>query len=94
MKYPWQPLMIVTASQAQLEPAAVFTPPWIFYNPRANGAKRRSGRKPGARVLIPPGYFFYIREIHGMKSQPAPGSQLQVREPGAGSIFDLNLELE
>ena len=24
-----------------------------------NGAKRHSGRKPGARVLIPPGYFFY-----------------------------------
>ena len=24
---------------------------WIdFFNPRANGAKRRSGRKPGARV--------------------------------------------
>ncbi len=31
-----------------------------YYNPRANGAKRRSGRKPGARVtssarLFPPG---------------------------------------
>jgi hypothetical protein len=26
-------------------------------NPRANGAERRSGRKPGARVLIPPGYL-------------------------------------
>jgi hypothetical protein len=25
--------------------------------PRANGAERRSGRKPGARVLIPPGYL-------------------------------------
>ena len=24
--------MVVTASQAQLEPAAVLTPPWIFYN--------------------------------------------------------------
>ena len=24
---------------------------------RANGAERRSGRKPGARVLIPPGYL-------------------------------------
>ena len=23
---------------------------WTFCNPRANGAKRRSGRKPGARV--------------------------------------------
>ena len=32
MQYPWQPLMVVTASQAQLEPAAVLTPPWIFYN--------------------------------------------------------------
>ena len=27
------------------------------YYPRANGAERRSGRKPGARVLIPPGYL-------------------------------------
>jgi hypothetical protein len=26
-------------------------------DPRANGAERLSGRKPGARVLIPPGYF-------------------------------------
>jgi hypothetical protein len=25
--------------------------------PRANGAERRSGRKPGARVLIPPRLF-------------------------------------
>ena len=25
--------------------------------PRANGTKRRSGRKPGARVLIPHGYL-------------------------------------
>jgi hypothetical protein len=25
--------------------------------PRANGAPRRSGRMPGARVLIPPGYL-------------------------------------
>ena len=33
-------------------------------------------------------------EASTMKSQPAPGSQLQVREPGAGSRFDLNLELE
>ena len=26
-------------------------------NPRANGAKRRSGHKPGARLLIPHGYL-------------------------------------
>jgi hypothetical protein len=26
-------------------------------NPRANGAERRSGRMPGVRVLIPPGYL-------------------------------------
>ena len=26
-------------------------------SPRANGAERRSGRKPGASVLIPPGYL-------------------------------------
>ena len=31
--------------------------------PRANGAKRHFGRKPGARVLLSPGYFFYTREI-------------------------------
>ena len=26
-------------------------------HPRANGAERRSRRKPGTRVLIPPGYL-------------------------------------
>ena len=29
-----------------------------------------------------------------MMSQPAPGSQLQVREPGASSSYDFKLELE
>jgi hypothetical protein len=29
----------------------------FLINPRANGTERRSGRKPGARVLIPPGYL-------------------------------------
>ena len=37
--------------------------------PRANGAKRRSGRKPGARVLILPGYFFYTWEIHNSRTE-------------------------
>ena len=31
---------------------------------RANGAKRRSGRKPGARVLIPPGYLHPGKGTH------------------------------
>jgi hypothetical protein len=30
----------------------------IVDSPRANGAERRSGRKPGAGVLIPPGYLY------------------------------------
>jgi hypothetical protein len=34
-----------------------------FY-PRANGAERRSGRQPGARVLIPPGYLHPGKETH------------------------------
>ena len=29
----------------------------LYFCPRANGAERRSGRQPGARVLIPPGYL-------------------------------------
>ena len=29
----------------------------FFALSRANGAERRSGRKPGARVLISPGYL-------------------------------------
>ncbi len=33
-------------------------------NPRANGAKRRSGRKPGARVLIPHGYSHPDKSEH------------------------------
>ena len=33
MQYRWQPLMVVTASQAKLEPTAVLAPPpWIIYN--------------------------------------------------------------
>jgi hypothetical protein len=30
--------------------------------PRANGAERRSGRKPGARVLIPLDYLYRGKE--------------------------------
>ena len=30
------------------------------YNPRANGAKRRSGRKPGARVTNTELYLIYL----------------------------------
>jgi hypothetical protein len=33
-------------------------------NPRANGADRRSGRKPGARVLIPTGYLHPGKGTH------------------------------
>jgi hypothetical protein len=38
----------------------------IFFlnNPRANGAERLSGRKPGARVLIPPGYLHPGKGTH------------------------------
>jgi hypothetical protein len=32
--------------------------------PRAKGAQRRSGRKPGARVLIPPGYLHLGKRKH------------------------------
>ena len=32
--------------------------------PRANGAERRSGRKPGARVLIPSGYLHPGKRKH------------------------------
>ena len=48
--------------------------------------------------ITPDEQFFQVMTLCDdqldMKSQPAPGSQLQVREPGAGSRFDLNLELE
>ncbi len=48
------------------------------YNPRANGAKRRSGRKTGARVTNSALAFTYIRIMRsyiaqwhsGMKSRP------------------------
>ena len=33
-----------------LSPGSLPRHAWIKNNPRANGAKRRSGRKPGARV--------------------------------------------
>ena len=33
-------------------------------HPRANGAERRSGRKPGAWVLIPPGYLHTGKRKH------------------------------
>ena len=33
--------------------------------PRANGAKRRYRHKPGARVLIPPGYFSTLEKSMG-----------------------------
>jgi hypothetical protein len=32
--------------------------------PRANGAERRSGRKPEVRVLIPPGYLHQRKRMH------------------------------
>ncbi len=66
----------------------------LFY-PRANGAKRRSGRKPGVRVTNS-ARLFTPREkrTQRMMSQPAPGSQLQVREPGASSSYNFKMELE
>ena len=33
-------------------------------NPRANGAERRSGRKSGATILIPPGYLHPGKRKH------------------------------
>jgi hypothetical protein len=35
-----------------------------MYNPRANGAERRSGRKPGARVQTPTGYLHPGKGTH------------------------------
>jgi hypothetical protein len=34
------------------------------YNPQANGSERRSGRQPGARVLIPPVYLHLGKGTH------------------------------
>ena len=36
----------------------------IYGYPRANGAERRSGRKPGASVLILPGYLHLGKQKH------------------------------
>jgi hypothetical protein len=36
----------------------------LWNYPRANGAERRAGRKPGARVLIPPGYLHPGKRKH------------------------------
>jgi hypothetical protein len=36
----------------------------VLINPRANGAERRSGRKPGARVLILPRYLHPGKRKH------------------------------
>jgi hypothetical protein len=36
----------------------------LYYFLRANGAERRSGRKPGARVLIPPDYLHPGKRKH------------------------------
>ena len=35
-----------------------------------------------------------LHYVRHMMSPPAPGSQLQVREPGASSSYDFKLELE
>jgi hypothetical protein len=35
-----------------------------IFSPRANGAERRSRRKPGARVLIPSGYLHPGKRKH------------------------------
>jgi hypothetical protein len=32
--------------------------------PQVNGAERRSERKSGARVLIPPGYLYRLKRKH------------------------------
>jgi hypothetical protein len=47
-------------------PAKLWPPDIVRYPryPGANGAERRSGRKSGARVLIPPGYLHPGKETH------------------------------
>jgi hypothetical protein len=35
-----------------------------FHHPRANGAERRSGRKPGAKEVIPPCYLHPGKRKH------------------------------
>ena len=56
------------------------------------------GVSPGRGLLIPHGYLHPGKcehsEVVAMMSQPAPGSQLQVREPGASSSYNFKLELE
>jgi hypothetical protein len=42
--------------------------------PRANGAERRFGRKPGARLLIPPGY------LHPGKGKERKGKERKGKE--------------
>ncbi len=43
----------------------------LILRPRANGAKRRSGRKPGRGLLIPLGYLHPGKCEHsGMQSHP------------------------
>jgi hypothetical protein len=37
---------------------------WNKYNPRANGAECRPGRKAATRVLIPPGYLHPEKGTH------------------------------
>ena len=52
------------------------------------------GVSPGRGLLIPHGYLHPGKCEHSMMSQPAPGTQLQVREPGASSSYNFKLELE
>ena len=49
----------ISFSNMSIDGEYQFSGQLLYCYPRTNGAKRRSGRKPEARVLIPPGYFFY-----------------------------------
>jgi hypothetical protein len=51
--YPWNHV----DCRLGLIPGIVVFGSFLFCCPRANGAERRSGHKPGPRVLIPPGYL-------------------------------------
>jgi hypothetical protein len=43
---------------------STWEPDYVLFNSRANGAERRSGRFPGAKVLIQPGYLYPGKEKH------------------------------
>ena len=63
-------------------------PEGSLYNPRANGAKRRSGRKPGARVTNSALAFTYIRIMRSYIAQWHSGIKSDQK---SSSILDLDV---